>query len=472
MTRQSRTASEGAAPEATTQSRAVDEQTDPARKHSVSATTLERLSAPGTLESPAGETTSGEVPTLDRIVDHLQTEEEIGHGAMSHVYRVFDPILLRTCAMKVLAPRLATDVRARLRFVNEAQITGQLDHPNIVPVHALGTHASGALYFTMKLVDGITLADKLLPHRERPRQPDWIAEYLEVFVKTCDAVAFAHSRGVLHRDIKPDNVIVGGFGEVYLMDWGVARLVEGPFSVRAAAHEDLDRDGMLIGTIDFMAPEQARGETSALDERTDIYSLGALLYYILSGRSPYEHVDRRVRLGAVQRGEAASLDAIATSASLPPRLRAIVARALAIDPAGRYATVIDMKNEIVQYARGMPTLPRKTFAKGDIIVREGERGEAAYLIREGTCEVYKALGGERKVLRRMGPGEVFGELSILSSKPVTATVEAVDDVTVDVVDAAILREGVGLNTWLGPFVTALVDRFRELDEKLTGRDSE
>jgi serine/threonine-protein kinase len=372
--------------------------------------------------------------------------------------------------MKVLAPRLANDVRARLRFVNEAQITGQLDHPNIVPVHALGTHTSGALYFTMKLVEGVTLAEKLHPHRDRPRQPDWIAEYLEVFVKACDAVAFAHSRGVLHRDLKPDNVIVGSFGQVYLMDWGVARLLEGPCSVRAAAHEDLDRDGMLIGTIDYMAPEQARGETSMLDERSDIYSMGALLYYILSGRSPYEHIDRRLRLGAVQRGEVQPLDAIATSASLPLRLRAIATRALAPNPSDRYASVTDMKNDVLQYARGTPSLPRRTFAKGDTVLREGETGEAAYVIREGTCEAYKTIAGERRVLRRMGPGDVFGELSILSSKPVTATVAALEELTVDVVDAAILREGVGLNTWLGAFVKAVVERFRELDESVAGRE--
>src|SRR5262249_41973101 len=162
-------------------------------------------------------------------------------------------------------------------------------------------------------IEGITLRDKLRPFKGDLRRPEWIAEYLDVFVDVCDAVSFAHSRGVIHRDLKPENVIVGAFGQVYLMDWGGAalRTTDGAGHVtRATGSEGIDRDGMVVGTIDFMAPEQARGEISRVDERSDIYALGALLYFILAGRSPCEHVDRRMRLGAVQRGEIEPLDKI------------------------------------------------------------------------------------------------------------------------------------------------------------------
>ena len=452
-----------------------------ARPRLASTPTLERLETLGALETGArlGDPV-GALPTLARLAHHLDTEDQIGHGAMSRVYSVFDHTLLRRCAMKVLAPELESDRRARVRFVEEAQITGQLDHPNIVTVHALGVLDSGALGFTMKLVEGATLAEKLRPHQGEVRRPDWIAEYLEIFVKVCDAVAFAHDRGVIHRDLKPDNVIVGPFGQVYLMDWGVAALIrsegapqeaathEGARRVlRTTGDEGVDRDGMLLGTVDFMAPEQARGELSHLDARSDIYALGALLYWILAGRTPCEHVDRRLRLGAVQRNEVEPLDRVATSARVPARLRAIAMRALSASPGDRYSSVIELKNEVLRFARGAPELPTRTFPKGAVVVREGETNDEAYVIREGTCQAYKTIDGERIALRTMGSGDVFGELSVVSSKPCTASVEALEELTVQVVDATTLRDGLGLNTWVAPFVAELAERFREVDARLT-----
>ena len=451
-----------------------------------SAPTLDRLETLGAFETGVllGNPVD-ELPTLARLSDRLDAEGQIGQGAMSRVYSVFDHTLLRRCAMKVLASELESDPRARLRFVEEAQITGQLDHPNIVTVHALGVLASGALCFTMKLVEGATLAERLRAHKGEVRRPDWIAEYLEIFIKVCDAVAFAHSRGVIHRDLKPDNVIVGPFGQVHLMDWGVAALVpkegvqkEGapPDEVtqeaarhvlRATGAEGIDRDGMLLGTVDFMAPEQARGEISRLDARSDIYSLGALLYFILAGRTPCEHVDPRMRLGAVQRNEVEPLDRVSTSVRVPARLRAIAMRALSSSPEDRYPSVTEMKNEVLRFARGAPQLPTRTFTRGALVVREGEMNDEAYVIREGTCQAFKTIDGDRIALRTMGPGDVFGELSVVSSKPCTASVEALEELTVEVVDAITLRDGLGLNTWVAPFVAALAERFREVDARLT-----
>jgi serine/threonine protein kinase len=174
-------------------------------------------------------------------------------------------------------------------FLREAQVTGQLDHPNIVPIHELGRDAKGELYFTMKLVEGQSLrADR----RRAGADSDRCSTCLEIFVKVCDALAFAHARGVLHCDIKSANVMVGEFGQVYLMDWGGAQLLKpGPGvdtsnwvrdSLPTAAARETQ--GVVFGTPAYMSPEQASAGREPMDERSDIFSMGALLYEIMTGR--------------------------------------------------------------------------------------------------------------------------------------------------------------------------------------------
>ncbi len=157
--------------------------------------------------------------------ERLTDQGEIARGGMSSIRRVFNHNLLRQEAMKALDPRMAIDSGEVLRFLEEAQITGQLDHPNIPPVHEVGVDASGIHYFTMKLVEGRTLEEMLADPRFSPLDDLKLFHVLQVFIKVCQGLAFAHSRGVVHCDLKPENVMVGSFGQVYVMDWGIARLV-------------------------------------------------------------------------------------------------------------------------------------------------------------------------------------------------------------------------------------------------------
>src|SRR6266542_3951895 len=230
-------------------------------------------------------------------------EGELARGGAGLVHTIVDKTLLRRCAMKVLTPKVQGDPDQRQRFVEEAQITAQLDHPNVVPIHELDITPNRELYFTMKLVEGDTLAALINARYDEVRQVDWVAGFIEILIKVCDAVAFAHSRGVIHRDLKPSNIMVGAFGQVYVMDWGIARLLEGRSEVaveRDREHKSLDRKGDWLGTAEYMSPEQARGEHDATDERSDIFGLGATLYHILTGEPPYDQDEYLVRMRAAR----------------------------------------------------------------------------------------------------------------------------------------------------------------------------
>jgi serine/threonine-protein kinase len=226
-----------------------------------------------------------------------QLGEEIGRGGMGAVLRARDPHLNRDLAVKVLRGDGHTSPDLVRRFLEEAQVCGQLQHPGVVPVHDLGTLPDGQPFIAMKLVKGRTLAELL---RERSSPADGLPHLLGVFEQVCQAVGYAHSKGVIHRDLKPANVMVGAFNEVQVMDWGLAKVLRpqgGPAAaaetaasvvrtVRSAAGEG-SRDGQAMGTPAYMAPEQARGEVDLLDERCDVFGLGAILCELLTGAPPF-----------------------------------------------------------------------------------------------------------------------------------------------------------------------------------------
>jgi WD40 repeat protein len=228
-------------------------------------------------------------------------EAEIGAGGMGVVYRARELTFNRDVAIKLLQERFAEDGLAVQRFLEEARITGQLQHPAIPPVHHLGTLPDGRPFLVMKLIKGNTLATLL--ESQPAGDPDALAgnrrRFVAVFAQVCQAVAYAHDRKVIHRDLKPSNVMVGGFGEVQLMDWGLAKVLTGrperpPESAGARteirggrAGDSATQPGLVLGTPAFMAPEQARGEVENINERTDVFGLGAVLCTILTGRSAY-----------------------------------------------------------------------------------------------------------------------------------------------------------------------------------------
>jgi tetratricopeptide (TPR) repeat protein len=242
--------------------------------------------------------------------------ERLG-GGMGDVYRACDPALGRDLAVKVIKANLRHVTEAERRFLREARVTGSLQHPGVVQVHNLGRLSDGRLHYTMRLVRGHTLAEIL---QEDAGKPERLPYLLTIFEKVCQAVAYAHSKRVIHRDLKPANVMVGRFGEVQVMDWGLAKLLtaeDGPAEPEEAAEAggtrlpaesadtpaDLSRTGRGMGTPAYMPPEQARGEWDAVDERADVFALGAILCEMLTGRPPYSEGDGYAALGRARCGD-------------------------------------------------------------------------------------------------------------------------------------------------------------------------
>jgi hypothetical protein len=281
---------------------------------------------------------------------------KLGEGSQGIVYRVNDRDCHREVACKVLS-YATSDPEEISRFIHEAQVTSQLEHPGVVPVHDLGELRDGTVYYTMKRVDGVSLLDLL---QTRGGKAEYRFELLEMFLRICETVAFAHSRGVVHRDLKPRNIMAGPFGEVLVLDWGLAKVVNCPdvarpmASMRSFPEADPYRtlNGTAVGTPAYMSPEQAMGEVDSLDRRCDIYSLGVILYEILAGVSPYVRGEARKVMHQVSHGMWTRLDQRPEPSRLPRALIAIVHRAMAFERVERYQTVETLADDLRSFLAG------------------------------------------------------------------------------------------------------------------------
>ncbi len=401
----------------------------------------------------------GEPPPLHPGVasGRLHDEGEIARGGMGAIHRIYDTGLRRRVALKVIHPGLAKDPQDLRRFVNEARITGALDHPGIVPVHDLVSQGAGQVSYTMRLVEGRKLGALIDGQASRAD----LERILRSLVSVCETLAFAHGRGIIHCDLKPDNIMVGDFGEVYVMDWGCALVRHG----RDLVDEAQEPEGSVVGTPRYMAPEQARGEISRVDARSDVFALGAILYKALSGHAPYGG-PTATALAAAQRAEYVPIDRLeGRSVKPPPMLTAIVKKAMAPNPDRRHQTTTELADDLRDFLRGGNWYAMEVFTPGRVIVREGDWADAAYIITAGRCEVRRrdpADPRRHQSLRVLEPGDVFGEAAVFADAPRSATVVALEEVSAIVVDRASLEQ-LAANTYLGKFVQALAKRFLEVD---------
>jgi serine/threonine-protein kinase len=423
---------------------------------------------------PHVETLPAPVPGMLGAHPRFDEREVLGSGGMGYVVRAFDKDLRREVAIKVLSSDCLSDPIEVERFVQEARITGKLEHPHIVPVYEFGETALGARFLCMKLVQGETLERVLRDLGLSRLGMEKLADLLEIFVKVCDAVAFAHNHGVIHRDLKPANVMVSDYGQIYVVDWGVARAnptvhadMAGPEDASLSAEDfESGENGSPVGTLCYMAPEQLRGQAERIDERTDVFGLGAILYQILTGKPPRTLRDQSL---VVTRGSAhrvAEPASLVEGALVPQELSRIALKAMAYLPDERYANVKELKADVERFQRGTWRLSRRCFPAGTTIIQEGDVGTEAHIIVCGTCVAFTREDDRELVLREMGPGDVYGETAVFAKRPRSASIRAVSDVEVMVVTSEMLSSALGLNQWMGLFVKALAERFLDVDERL------
>ncbi len=289
---------------------------------------------------------------------------EIARGGMGKVLEVIDADLRRPVALKVLRSEMLENKDIVERFLEEAQITGQLEHPNIVPVHEIGVDARKNLYFTMKLVEGMDLAtifQKLSANDPETVKTYTLSKLLDIFIKVCEGVHFAHSKGVIHRDLKPPNIMVGRFGEVQIMDWGIARIVgsragmESRRTVMTDRREDETGQtmvGTIVGTPTHMSPEQARGETVTLKPSSDIFSLGVILYEMLTLKLPWAGRQVKLVLDQILNLNPQSPMQAAPEKNVPPELDALCMKCLVKDPENRIQTPKELIDNLRTYIEG------------------------------------------------------------------------------------------------------------------------
>jgi serine/threonine-protein kinase len=306
----------------------------------------------------AGATT--ETATVDTGAARYERLGLLGTGGMGEVHRVRDHVLGRVLAMKTMA----SDLRARpeqvARFLAEAQLTAQLEHPGIVPVHDMGRLADGRVWFTMKEVRGRSLGDVIAESHRGGRGTGWtLRRLVDAFLRVCEALAYAHARGVIHRDLKPGNVLVGEHGEVLVVDWGLAGLVDGGLRDVEPVHTGRDgvdafatRAGTVAGTPAYMAPEQARGETARIGPRSDVYALGSILYQILTGCAPYEGASALDVVRAVVEGPPLPVAERRGVSSVPSELAAVCERAMAREPDDRFADATSVAVAVAAWMDG------------------------------------------------------------------------------------------------------------------------
>ncbi len=311
---------------------------------------------------------------LDSLEKENVTEEhagrytikgEKGRGGLGRILLAFDSHLGRDIAMKELLISGSGDQTGKdtpisetaklvVRFLTEARITGRLEHPSIVPVYEIGKHQDGSIYYTMKLVKGRTLTDKLKGEKDYEGR----IKYLMNFIDLCNAIGYAHSRGVIHRDIKPQNIMIGEFGETVVLDWGLAKIKgktgekDSRFSKEVEMFKDIINnktlDGGILGTPVYMPPEQAEGLINEIDEKSDIYSLGTVLFEILTGHPPFSGETVYEVLGNVINGDFPEIK----DKFIPPELISICRKAMNKEKKERYDSALDLADDISKFISG------------------------------------------------------------------------------------------------------------------------
>ncbi|BBM88072.1 serine/threonine protein kinase [Candidatus Uabimicrobium amorphum] len=290
--------------------------------------------------------------------------KEIGRGGMGRVELWKDKNINRVVAAKMLLKEHQKSKQALKGFLEEAQISGQLEHPNIVPIHDIGKDASGNLFFTMKYVEGKSLHNLIEDLKNDPQKKQYFSlnKLLQIMQSICHSIDYAHAKNVIHRDLKPNNIMLGNFGEVMVMDWGIAKILESKHDILDTENSIVLKEkgqfqtitGKIVGTPIYMSPEQAQAEWEKIDTRTDIYALGAILFEMVTGKKMIDASNILEAVFKASNGKKIPFPKKGIFGSIPPELQSIIEKATAFQPQDRYQKASDMSQDIQNFIDHSP----------------------------------------------------------------------------------------------------------------------
>jgi serine/threonine-protein kinase len=406
--------------------------------------------------------------------DRYEKVDDIGEGGLSKVVSSFDRCLNRIVAVKELRQAFLSDPDLLNAFITEVKMISYLDHPGVVTVYDTHLTVGQQLRYTMQLVDGQTLQAFLDYHM----QPDvvsenYLSDVINVFTKLCETLAYVHDKGVVHLDLKPENIMLGHYGEVMIMDWGNAYLYDDSLYedyVRKFIESDsetniqLEVRDAILGTPLYMSPEQTLSR-SDLGPSSDIFSIGVVVYELLTGRRPFaaatvEEIVEKVRTLVPPPVHELNPD-------IPLRLSSIVQKMMEKEPGDRHQSAHEVLDDLQAAQTSGQAFPLWEIPAGQVIFHEGDPGDFTIRIKYGRIEISKENQGSKKVLAELGPGDILGELAVFSDLPRTATAIALEDTAVYLMRSAeVNAEMEKLSPWVSQMICALSSRFDVLNKKV------
>lgn len=411
--------------------------------------------------------------------DRYELNGTVGQGGMGIIRSVEDKNLNRTLAMKILSPKYVQDTGIVEAFLEEASLTAQLQHPNIIPVHDIGIlPETDNHFYTMKLVDGGSLQDVI--DEIKSGNEDYIRKYnfhsmLTIFKKVCDAVAYAHSKGIIHRDIKPGNIMVGPFGEVLLLDWGLAKYSDSnqEVDIKKKLEETnhdcplMTMDGIIKGSLAYLSPEQANGDIKEIDHQTDIFLLGGTLYHMLTLEPPYTSKNM---VEIIRKAETANFihpNDTEFGKKIPEALVNMITKALACSKTDRFQTVTELSKKVDDYIEGRNVSQLKTYPKGTMLIEDKELEDDTFVIISGKVDISRIIDGKETLIETLERGAVFGELAALTHDIRTAQAKAAEDTQVMIISKQLLFDEIRkLPPWMEKIVFHLAQKVSSMNERI------
>lgn len=405
----------------------------------------------------------------DELLESLRQKDRyrilglLGKGEVADIYSCFDTYLNRIVAMKQLRKECRDDEAKVKLFLNETKLITYLDHPGILALYDISVNDDGLPFYTMKLIKGNNLRWDLTSKTR--------AQLLEIFIKLCETLAYAHDKGVIHLDLNPENIMLGQYGEVIITDWGNAFLYdEKPYRdyLKLVRDAPLPPTGIKYNDIpdkpNYISPEQAGGGTDSLFPSSDIFSMGIILYEMMTGTQPFKGNTNEEVLHLIKNHIPPLIHEICPE--LPRMLSLICAKMLEKDPFLRYHGFHELLVDIDKFQNSGQAFSLRKFQAGEIIFREGELGNYAFTIINGSVEISKSVDGCKKIIAILGKNEIVGELAIFTNEPRTATVTSLyNNTVIRIMDRESVEQEIQkLSSWVQKMITGLSKRFIQLNE--------